>query len=340
MDKVQRMIRYFLATLVTGLLPFAAASGQSEELGAAIDAYLQEDYAYLDIIARHADDGTPEAIAILGQAYLYGNGTEIDRALGVALLEQAASLGERSSTVHLGRVYEFGVDRIPADPAIAAEWYVKAARAGDTSSAPAALKRLPAELVIAAGGAAWTDETAIAPDTNATAASDVAAQPAQAAPPTISPASAILGTSTAPPPLVMNDKTSFPVFSDTRLSPAGDAAASCFVVLRPEIERQQLALESLMKLDSAAVQGEQTSRYGELTDIDRQLTTMKEALRASEALLADPARNGGLSAEAVQLALMPHSDALASRPASGPTASLCRQRLIQLIGESAAWPEG
>ncbi|WP_084398255.1 tetratricopeptide repeat protein [Henriciella aquimarina] len=334
------MIRFTLAAFLTSLLPLAPASAQPEDLRAAIDAYLAEDYRHIEIIARHAEDGVPEAIAVLGQAYLYGYGIEIDRPLGVALLEQAASLGERSSLVHLGRVFEFGVEGIPPDPKAAAKWYVQAAQGGDTTSAPAALKRLPADIVIAAGGAAWASEPAPdAPAAGAPATSSETPISAEKAP---SPASAILGTATAPPPLIMNDKTRFPIFADTQLSPIGDAAASCFVVLRPEIERQKLALESLMTLNGAGVEarsGSRSSRYSELANTDRQLTAMSEALRASENLLADPARNGGLNAEAVRLALVPHRDALANRPDSGPGATFCGQRLIQLIGESAGWPE-
>lgn len=328
---VRIMIRLLLLVFLTGTIALASASAQSEELAAAVDAYLKEDYSHIDVIARHAEDGEPEAIAILGQAYLYGYGLEADRPLGVALLEQAASLGERSSTVHLGRVFEFGLEGIPANPQTAANWYVEAARGGDTRSAPAALKRLPRDIVIAAGGAAWAREAGMASQApDEPVETEVAIIP--------SPASALLGTSSAPPPLRMNDGTPFPIFADTSLSAAGDAAASCLIVLKPEIERQKLALEGLMKLDGFGASQTGGSRHTELAETDRKLAAMREALRASEALLGDPKRNGGLTAEDVRLALIPHSEALGSRPETGPAASLCAARLVPLIGESAAWP--
>lgn len=373
------MIRSLLITGLLAALPLSGAAAQSEELTAAVDSYLQEDYSNIDVIARHADNGVPEAIAILGQAYLYGYGVTADTPLGVALLEQAASLGERSSAVQLGRVYEFGTTRIPVDLSAAATWYVKAAEEGDTTSAPTALKRLPAAVVIEAGGAAWADavadtgtgsgdkraNTPPAPQAPASALAaatrtvfseqETAAAETPAPPGTSpgnrdepdaqrglttqaqSPASAILGTDSAPPAIKMNDQTSFPVFADTRLSRIADAAASCFVVLKPEIERQRLALDSLMKLDGFGNTETDQPRYQELADTDNRLKSMTAAMRASEDLLADTKRNGGLTSEAVSLALMPHRDALQSRPGTGPTASFCGQRLVSLIGESAGW---
>lgn len=331
-DKVAGMIRFFLAALLTSFLPLGSALAQSEELNAAIDAYLQEDYSHVDVIARHAEEGVPEAIAILGQAYLYGYGIEANHLLGVALLEQAASLGQRSSTVRLGRVFEFGVEGIPVDEEIAAKWYVEAARAGDTRSAPAALKRLPRDVVIAAGGTAWARKA----DTAGTLAeTETAAETLPVAP---SPAGVLLGTSTAPLPLRMNDGTSFPLLADTRLSAIGDAAASCFVILKPEIDRQKLALEGLMKLDGFGASQASGSRHAELAETDRRIAALSEALRASEAVLGDPKRNGGLNPEDVRLALIPHAEAQQKRPETGPGASLCANRLVSIIGESAAWP--
>ncbi len=367
------MIRSLFAIAILAAMPLSGAAAQSEELSAAVDSYLQEDYSRIDVIAEHADNGVPEAIAILGQAYLYGYGVTTDKALGVALLEQAASLGERSSAVQLGRVYEFGTARIKADAPTAAGWYVKAAKAGDTASAPAALQRLPADIVIEAGGAAWANidseaEPAAIPAAALTppaspladatrtvfsepeAASETPAKPRIGTAATVdsraqrpaqsqaqSPASAILGTDSAPPSIIMKDQTSFPVFADTRLSRVADAAASCFVVLKPEIERQRLALDSLMKLDGFGNTQTDQPRYEELAESDNRLKSMIAALKASEEVLADARRNGGLTPEAVRLALLPHSDALQSRPNTGPTATFCGQRLVSLIGESAGW---
>ena len=325
------MFRSLIAAILTSALVCTGASAQSEELNAAIDAYLNEDYRHVDVIARFAEDGVPEAIAVIGRAHLYGNGVEADQLLGVALLEQAAGLGERSSPVHLGRVFEFGLERVPVDLETAAEWYVEAARNGDTSSAPVALKRLPRDVVIAAGGAAWASE-------NQAMTAELQAESIMATPVTISPAAALLASTLAPAPLKMDDGLNFPILADTRLSSLGDAAASCFVVLKPEIERQKTELESLMKLDGFGADQTRGSRHLELADSDRKLDAMSEALRASESVLNDPTRNGGLSPEDVRLALVPHSEAFAKRPETGPGTSLCGTRLLTLINGSADGP--
>lgn len=333
--KVAVMIRSAAIALTACLLLVPAASGQSEELNAAIDAYLAEDYSHVDVIAGYAEDGVPKAVALLGQAYLYGYGVEADQALGVALLEQAAALGERSSTVHLGRVFEFGLQGVPPAPETAAKWYIMAARAGDTRSAPAALKRLPRDIVIAAGGTAWAREPG-----SRTAAVEEDQTGSSVAPPAISPASALLGTSNAPTALTMNDGTSFPLLANTRLSRVGDAAASCQAVIQPEIERQKTALEDLMKLDGFGALQSSGSRHAELAETDRRIAALQETLSASEALLADPERNGGLTGEDLETAKLAHRAALGNRPGSGPAASLCSSRLVSLIGQSAAWPAG
>ncbi|MEQ9314368.1 MAG: hypothetical protein RLN72_00865, partial [Henriciella sp.] len=231
-----------------------APAARADEFTDAVDAYLKEDYSQIDVIARRADDGVPEAIALLGRAYVNGYGLEIDLPLGLALLEQAATLGEISSAIQLGRAYEFGMEGLAPDPETASKWYVLAVKQGDTASAPAALRRLPPALVIEAGGAAWAapiepvDVEPIEGPADTTAAARIIAPPPEGGQipvdtnvpiNTASPASAILGTDQAPAPLAMLDKTSFPIFADTKLTPVGDAAASCLVVLRPEIDRRE-----------------------------------------------------------------------------------------------------
>lgn len=348
------MHRVVRTVFLTASAMFVAYSGHADELGDAVDAYLKEDYSQIETIARYADDGVPEAIALLGQAYLYGNGVESDRPLGLALLEQSASLGDRASAVQLGRVYEFGVDGVAPDDALAVKWYLVAANAGDTASAPAALKRLPAELVIEAGGASWANPDQLyrtaeateekpqsveeAPVTNpvlpaATFATDVTAQHSTSG----SPARAILGTDTPPAPLSLLDKTSFPIFADTRLSAIGDAAASCLVVLKPEVERRQSTLDGMMQLGSEIPTEESGVGYDKLLINDRELKAMREALQASERVLSSTSQNGGLNPEGLRLALIPHKEAYASRPATGPSAAFCGRRFIQLVGESAGW---
>ena len=55
------MIRILMTALLVGALPLADAAAQPDDLRAAIDAYLAEDYSQVDVIAAHAEDGVPEA---------------------------------------------------------------------------------------------------------------------------------------------------------------------------------------------------------------------------------------------------------------------------------------
>ena len=110
------------------------------------------------------------------------------------------------------------------------------------------------------------------------------------------------------------------------------------VVLTPEIERQKLALESLMKLDGSGAEPQEGQRYETLAQADREVAAMSEALRASESTLADMKKNGGLKPDMVRLALISHREAFNTRPQTGPSAAFCGRKLVILIGESAAWP--
>ncbi|MGB3624672.1 MAG: hypothetical protein WA989_02525, partial [Henriciella sp.] len=100
------MLRKIVVSLVVSVGLLSAPAAAADDFSDAVDAYLEEDYSQIDVIARHADDGVPEAIALLGRAYVNGNGLEPDLPLGLALLEQAATLGEVSSAIQLGRAYE------------------------------------------------------------------------------------------------------------------------------------------------------------------------------------------------------------------------------------------
>lgn len=338
------MLRVFVTALAVSIGALSAPAATADEFTDAVDAYLKEDYSGIDVIARHADDGVPEAIGLLGRAYVNGNGLEVDMPLGLALLEQAATLGEISSAIQLGRAYEFGLEGLEPDPAIAAKWYVLAAKAGESASAPAALKRLPPDIVIEAGGATWAGpvetgdvlpvEGPATPTPTANAQTPLASKlPAE----TSSPASAILGTDQAPAPLSMLDNTSFPVFADTKFSPVADAAASCLVVLRPEIRRREAELENLMGLDKIQSSQESGVGYDKLLENRRELEAMQSAFAAGERVLSDPKQNGGLNADAIRMALSPHQDAAVARPETGPSPAFCGRKLTQLIGESAGW---
>lgn len=121
------------------------------ELDAAIDAYLEDDYSQLALIRRYADAGEADALAVIGQAYLYGLGLPRDQAEGVAFLARAADAGDWPAASQLGRIYQYGNAGQAKDAAKAARYYVRAVELGDPVGR-SRLEDLPRELVIAAGG--------------------------------------------------------------------------------------------------------------------------------------------------------------------------------------------
>ncbi len=139
-----------------------------ERLDAAVDLYLDEDYSQMDLIEQYAEQGDPMAQGVMGQALWYGIGLDKDRLVGLDWMKSAALAGDRPSATQLGRLYRVGYAETPKSLAEAAKWFVIAAKAGETTTAPQALKDLPRDVVIAAGGEAWAaprvSETEAAPD--------------------------------------------------------------------------------------------------------------------------------------------------------------------------------
>lgn len=124
------------------------------ELDAAIDAYLEKDYSEIALIRRYADAGEADALAIIGQAYLYGMGYARDQDLGVTYLTRAAEAGDWPAAVQLSRIYAYGDAGQVKDEAKSAEFAVLAAKLGDPAG-PRRLSQMPRDLVIAAGGGAY-----------------------------------------------------------------------------------------------------------------------------------------------------------------------------------------
>ena len=124
------------------------------ELDAAIDAYLEKDYSEIALIRRYADAGEGDALAIIGQAYLYGMGYARDQDLGVTYLTRAAEAGDWPAAVQLSRIYAYGDAGQVKDVARSAEFAVLAAKLGDPAG-PRRLSQMPRDLVIAAGGGAY-----------------------------------------------------------------------------------------------------------------------------------------------------------------------------------------
>ena len=372
------------AAVMLALVPAVPAFAEPPELDAAIDAYIEDDYSQMAVIERYGAQGNAEALSVLGQAAFYGLGRPKDIGEGLDLLAQAAEAGDRSAAVQLGRIHENGTAGT-VDTAEAARWFVMAADAGETFSSLAALKRLPREDVIAAGGSAYIDASPTpqppaqtvaakpaAPEAGTSgglysmsedevdALSDTlfgtgsASDPAPTAPapspqaPQASGSSEpdpselanaladmIFGTGpgSIPAPLMMNGGTQFPLLADTALNASGDAAASCAVVLTPVIEEKSDALRIL--IDRAKTQ----------TGVDRQLTLNRMTLVKSDVerflstrtfavdLLRDAARNGGVSGDAVDQAVARHQIAYDQDSLSGPSASLCRDKLVLLTAQ-------
>lgn len=374
------------AAVMLALVPAVPAFAEPPELDAAIDAYIEDDYSQMAVIERYGAQGNAEALSVLGQAAFYGLGRPKDTGEGLDLLAQAAEAGDRSAAVQLGRIHENGTAGT-VDTAEAARWFVMAADAGETFSSPGALKRLPREDVIAAGGSAYIDasptpqppsQTATtapaapeagtsgglysmsedevdalsdtlfgtgsaskpAPETPAPAPSPQAPQASASSEPDPTElanalADMIFGTGSAaiPEPLTMNDGTPFPLLADTALNASGDAAASCAVVLTPVIDEKSDELRALI------------SRAKTQTGVDRQLTLNRMTLVKSDVerflstrtfavdLLRDTARNGGVSGDAVDQAVARHQIAYDQNALSGPSAGLCRDKLILVTAQ-------
>lgn len=345
----RKSIISILAAAAFAASAFAAPSG----LDAAIDAWLKDDLSQMHVIERHAEAGNPAALGVLGQACYYGSGCTRDRPRALGLMTRAAEAGDLPSMVLLGRIYEYGSTDVPADPARSAKWFLSAAEAGDTISAPAGLKRLPRETVIAAGGRAWLDGGATAtvpaaisapaaePAPPAQAALSPPPQPAPPAPAPSSPAEPeasvtlsiadLFGISTsAPEPLRLRDGTAFPIYVSSNMGPRGDAAASCLLDLDPVIEKKVDELEALAALARAQ---DAVGRLGTVAKIDvlqAEVRTLMLARRTAHQTLEGLPRTSGLTQDAINLAFSFHIDANKSRPESGPGADTCRRHYLAL----------
>ena len=357
-----RYLTGFLAALALFSLP---ASGEPAELDAAIDAYLRDDFTRMDVIERYADEAHPDALAVLGQACFYGLGCEQDRSRGLKLLKQAAEAGDRPSAVQLGRIYENGSSDIEADATVSARWYVMAAEAGDTLSAPPGLRRLPRDAVIKAGGETWLDPTQteqvaeIEPQPTPSKKplpplpTSPSPKPApQAAPQTTAPeageeltitddmAIALTEAMFGPPPqpasLVMADGTAFPLYATTGMSDLGDAAASCMVDMDPEVERLRTRLEGLIAEARTGSAAENVSIKADVQVVSTELEHLMIAYRTARDVLRNPTLNGGYGDADIDLPYADHLSGRDARPDSGPGARFCRDNFPQLMAELAA----
>ena len=114
------------AALAGGVSAAATAGGSSGHLAASALGHLVPS---LGEIRAHAEQGDPEAQAILGLMYDAGVGVTEDDAQAVEWLRRAAVQGYALAWNHLGLMREFG-NGVPEDHAQAAAWYREAAEQG------------------------------------------------------------------------------------------------------------------------------------------------------------------------------------------------------------------
>lgn len=350
------MYRKFILVLSLMISPAAFAD---TKLDGAIDAYLDEDFSQMRVIEDYAKRGDVDAQAVIGQALWYGLGVKKDRRAGLSYLKSAASQGDRVSAVQLGRIYKLGHSEAPKDLAEAAKWFVAAAKAGETITAPRELKSMPRETVIAAGGAEWAvpaPKTIPAPTPVIVAEAKPAPvvtpapaptpQPASPATPTNEPEfstneklsmslnDAIFGDADygkAAPDYILRDGSRFKVLTDTELSTSGDVAASCHVVLTDYTMAQSAILEPMLD----EVKAGNRARYSEVLKLSLELEKLMPFAEMASNLVKDPARNGGLSLNAANSAYAEHSYAFDLRPEDAPSVDNCQVRMASVLGDIA-----
>lgn len=360
------MGRKSLISWLAGAVFAASAMASPPDLAAAIDAYLADDFSQMHIIERHALANDPVALGTLGQACYYGLGCARDRVRAVSLMTRAAEAGDLPSMVQLGRIYEHGTSGIPADTALSARWFLRAAEAGDTISAPGALSRLPRDVVIAEGGSAWLEagSSALAPPDVPRLANDLPTEPGPAPemalsrPPSPSPSlpaqtppvapapetgarsyltASLAGVSAGvPAPLRLSDGTAFPIYVSTRMGPRGDAAASCTIDLDPAIETKVRELEALAALAKSQDGVSRASTIGRFDVLKAEVRSMLAAQRAARETFDQIAGLNGITRDDINLAFSFHVDAGEARPETGPGAELCRRHFVILDAELIA----
>ena len=336
------MIRLFIASLTLACLPIAAHA-QEMVFEKAAYAFIAGDTSQLPLIATYAETGNPTALAIMGQAYYYGQGVPRDRIRALTYLEQAANGGDWPAAEQLGSIYEYGNPDTPKDTAKASKWYVIAVRNGDKYGSTRALQRMPRAEVIAAGGedllpAAALPRPAPAPSPVARVAPVSPPAPTQpsprpTAPPPSPPPAPVTPTVTkpaGPAPLTLIDGTIFPRLADTAFNDLGDAAASCFFVMAPEVTRLSNDLDALDANAGAPRASGALADYGKRLDLETKLEIALTTYDAALDIIQSPTRNGGVTAELRTIALRPHMQAHQTRPHTGPSPKLCNDYLIGL----------
>ena len=302
----------------------------------------------LALLQQAAEAGDRSAAVQLGRIYENGTAGTVDTTEAARWYVKAANAGESfSSPAALKRLPRADViaagggayiDTTPTPPVSQS-----AANAPVTSNAGGGLYSMSEDEVDALSDTLFgTGSTSPpAPDTPAPAASAPPAPQARADtdpdPSELANALAdmIFGTGPAsmPEPLTMNDGTQFPLLADTSLNASGDAAASCAVVLTPVIDDRSDELRTLIDQAKSQTGVDRKVTLNRMTlvksDVERFLSTKTFAVE----LLGNPERNGGVSGDAVDQAVARHQIAYEGDTLSGPSAGLCRDRLVLLTAQ-------
>lgn len=364
------MYRKFILVLTLMISPAAFAD---TKLDAAINAYLDEDFSQMRVIEDYAKRGDVDAQAVIGQALWYGLGVKKDRPAGLSYLKSAASQGDLVSAVQLGRIYKLGHSEVPKDLAEAAKWFVAAAKAGETITAPRELKSLPRDIVVAAGGAEWA-----APDEAETA------KAAETPPPVIStfrfPESEARAMSApkpterddapASPPSenVSNSGETTPEITDPRQQQSLDIVSAIFgsdyaKIAPPYVLRDgssftiltdtslsttgdlgatcYIALNEKMEVDAgrleeitAELKAGNRSRAGEVTSLSASLETQLVYVNMARGLMMDADKNGGFTEKQARRFYGEHRVARHDSP-NAPTAQDCQSRMTSVVADIA-----
>lgn len=122
---------FILSAANNGSIDAAVLYAQALLGGNGVERDAERAVAMLQSLAPHDPSG--QAHFILGIATLYGFGLEADSAQGIALIRQAAEIGNTRAMIGLGRLYAVG-EGVQRDTVEAVRWYERAVAAGSTQA--------------------------------------------------------------------------------------------------------------------------------------------------------------------------------------------------------------
>ncbi|MEO1642265.1 MAG: hypothetical protein AAFR74_02935 [Pseudomonadota bacterium] len=287
-----------------------------------------------DTVLKLARAGDRDAARVIGRECLRDNVCPTTRKESHDLLVAAAGT-EYGSAQALAAIYRDGLWGGQAYPVSAAQWLAHAHSLGSTS-AVYMLEGLPIEAVREAGA------EHLLPPPIETASSPIADVPST------EPASGDetkadglysmdvdemnaladilfgIGGGKAPlgGPTTLSwpgKSTGFPVFVDSTLSPVGDAAASCYLVAKEDLEGVLDRIEA-----------------GTNTSAERaQMETDALKMEFYFNTLGNSDLNGGADKVIVSIALEDHQLSRAKHPEAGPTKDFCKANFVEFMADDA-----